>query len=309
MAFPRKRTRYGQRGGKLPPWAIVAICAAAAILLTILVGNLLRLWLDDETYHKLTAPETTAQTTAPRPDAAVPHVRAYPYLLTDSVEDAVAKGALSFSINRSDGTLNYTSPVAEYQGRAAASNTSLADRIGPISAFGIHISGVFYPRALTQTDPDLRYAETVEEAALLREFLQAGGTDVLLMDLPFSSMTGEGILTYVECIKTMLGAGTVGVAVPLSIAESEGGARLLEQLLGICDFCALDMTDAVVTSPETDDLGISLQVKDALLHIDFFLEEYDMRLLISQTQSLWITAVEIKLVKNYQIVSSKIYFD
>ena len=46
--------RHPQHGGKWNPLAIVGICLAAAILCTAIVGNILRIRLDDETYRKYT---------------------------------------------------------------------------------------------------------------------------------------------------------------------------------------------------------------------------------------------------------------
>ena len=53
----RRYRRQAYRSGALSPLAIAGICVAAVILLTVVVGNLLTLWLDDETYARLTGGE------------------------------------------------------------------------------------------------------------------------------------------------------------------------------------------------------------------------------------------------------------
>lgn len=52
--FGLRFRRHRPHTGKMHPAAIVGICLAAAVLLTLTVGNLLKLWLDDETYQRLT---------------------------------------------------------------------------------------------------------------------------------------------------------------------------------------------------------------------------------------------------------------
>ena len=46
--------RNVHRRGALSPLAIVLICAGAALLLTLIIGLMLNVWLDDEAYDRLT---------------------------------------------------------------------------------------------------------------------------------------------------------------------------------------------------------------------------------------------------------------
>ena len=52
--FNRRRRSYASYGERrLSPWLIIAICAASALILTVIIGNLLGLWLDEDTLRAL----------------------------------------------------------------------------------------------------------------------------------------------------------------------------------------------------------------------------------------------------------------
>ena len=66
----RSRSRMN---GRLHPLVIVGICLGAAILIAIIVGNLLKLWLDDEKMQQLKGEQTQPPVSeAPIPEAAAP---------------------------------------------------------------------------------------------------------------------------------------------------------------------------------------------------------------------------------------------
>ena len=75
----RRYRRPTRRAGALSPWAIAGICLGAVILITVIVGNLLTLWLDDETYNRLTAGEEEAREVTPVHKNDLPNVNAYPH--------------------------------------------------------------------------------------------------------------------------------------------------------------------------------------------------------------------------------------
>ena len=303
MASFRKRHAYGKRVGKLPPWAPVLICAVCAILVAVLVGNLLRLWLDDETYLRLT--EGTTQAEDPPSDVKdAPTVNALPFVPGQSMEELSGRSQLSLSINTPEGVLNYTSPVSQYQQRSSKSEVTLAESVEALSAFGAYVSGVFYPEAaFIQSGVDLRYACASEDAALLREFLQAGGREILLVGLPFQSEDRDSVLTYLEILRASLEDATVGVSVPLSSAEGEYGSLLLEELLTICDFLVLDLTDAKIASEEKNEDGVCLEVLSALEELSYYREQYGMRILLTEEQAVWIDSLTLLEEDNIQVIT------
>ena len=304
MASLSSRSHFRRKSpSKLPPWAIVAICLAAAIILTVIVGNLLKLWLNDETYQRLTELPTTEEETATQAPPNVPNVHAYPFSLDNDLTEATTRRALSFSMNNADGNLQYTSPVALHQGRICDREETLSESIISLRAYGNNISGVISPHAFHETSTDKRYAVAAEEGALMREFLMMGGCEILICNVPFSTVGTEAILNYLSTVKHALGNAPLGVSVPLSVAQGENGGLLLERLLTVCDFCALDMTDAVIVNEELNDVGICGEADEALKHVQFYLQQYDMRLLLQEDQSLLISAAEMRMIESFQIIS------
>ncbi len=302
MARFSTRSRYRRKpSSKLPTWVILAICLSASVVLAILLGNLLKLWLNDETYRKLTEPPTDETTAEPKYTASVQKIRAYPFTLGDDPEQAIEYRALSFSMNQPDGTLQYTSPVAQYQNRTCAEEALLSESIASLRTYGIYISGVFYTQAFSAESIDLRYAVAAEEGALMREFLMMGGCEILICGIPFSSVGTETVLNYLSAIRSAIGDTPLGVAIPESLLQNDN-TLLAERLLTVCDFCALDMTDAVIENTELNEIGISVEADARLRQIQFYLQQYDMRLLLYDRQTILISAAELRLSSAFQVI-------
>ena len=295
----RKRHRYHtRRAGALSPLAIAGICVAAVILLTVLAGNLLTLWLDDETYDRLTRGEQEEGPAEEVYKTNLPNVNAYPHSLGDDPTRVLDYSAASISINKPDGSLQYVSEVSRLQGLAGKESVPLAEKMRELLLYTSYVSGVFYPQAFSYESEDARFAASAAEGALLREFARSGARDVILAGLPLESISSDALLTYVKTVKTALGENAaVGVAVPLSLAQSENGWVLLNKLLEVADFCALDVTE---------ELGAEAgaQTPIELLNVaDYFLTQYDMRLMLSEEQTDLIGEVELRTVSDYQIVT------
>ncbi len=286
----RRYKRYRSGGGvRLSPWAIAGIVLGAVILLTLLVGNLLKLWLDDETYQRLTQGDPT-----PPPEeeillSSVPAVNAYPWQMGDSMTSALDLPAVSVPINAPDGSLLCSSPVADRLGMTSAKDIPLRDTVQELADYSPYISGVLYTQGLYETDPYVRYAMGAAEGALLREFFWAGGEEAVLAGIPFSTLTLAETVQYVKEIKKSAG-GNIGVAIPWELLSLEGGWETVGSLLTVCDFCLLDVTNAAATPA------------DILEAADYFLKQYQMRVFASASQTEWKTELEERMYGNYQIV-------
>ena len=55
----RFRLRRAYADGRLHPLVIVAVCLVVAVLLTLIVGNLLNIWMNDDLYQRLTGETET----------------------------------------------------------------------------------------------------------------------------------------------------------------------------------------------------------------------------------------------------------
>lgn len=293
--------RHRTPGGRLSPWAIAGICVGAAILLTIIVGNLLTVWLDDETYDRLTAKSTEEEEVAPLVKTEVGNVNAYPYAFGEPLETVLDLPAVSLSLNRPDGSMCYTSAVSGHQG-LTGTQTDLKTAMAELTAYTSYVSGVYYSQAYRQTSADLQFAVAAEEGALLREILSTGGKEVILTALPFSSVPHSELVEYVGSIKRAVGdRGAVGVSIPLWVAQSANGWEIIGALLSACDFCVLDVTD-ISTEGESPAMTPEALLKEA----DYCLTQYDMRLMLTDRQTALLELVELRLLADYQVITTPV---
>lgn len=303
MAIGSRFRRHRPRGGGLHPAAIIAICLAAAILLTLTMGNLLYYWLDDDTYHALIG--EGGETKPPVEEifhANVRRVNAYPFALGDDVDEILGTPAVSVPINRTDGSLCYSSAVASYQGRTETPDVPLGETLGELCSYVTHVSGVFTPTAFAKADPALFYAAALEDAALLREFTGAGANELLLCGLPLTLENLDRVTTYLRAVKSAAPKIPLGVAVPLSVAQTEGGWEILSTVLTVADFCALDLSAEAIEDEEPAEGDISPAAQALLANADYWLRAYDMRILLAADQTALLGTLEAQMHQNYQVL-------
>ncbi len=289
----RRYKHYRSSGSKINPWIIAGIVVGGVLLLTVLVGNLLTLWLDDETYQRLTEgdPEE-AQQEEPLIPNRIPPINAFPWPIDGRLQDAMDLPAVSVTMNTPGGSLLYTSEASKLLGAVSLSKTPLKDTVQELSGFSPYISGVFYSQGLYYTDPDIRYAEAAREGALLREFLRAGGEDVILLNLPFDRVSLQEITDYVLALRRDAD-GSVGVAIPTAVLEREDGWQIYGALQSVCDFCLLDTRTA------------SLSPAELLVRFDYQIKQYGLRLLLCETQTELVTYLSEQLYGNYQVIEEE----
>jgi hypothetical protein len=287
------------------PVAIVAICLAVAVLITLTVGNLLKLWLDDDTFQKLTQKPTEEQPQQERSPLVAKRINAYPFSLGEDVTRVYGAPAVSVPLNTPDGTLLYTSDVAAHLGLARNEQIPLFETVSELSAYVSYISGVFYPQAFMSQSTDVFYASSVQEAALVREALRTGVSELLLRDMPLTVENLDRIALYLDNLRAAADDSAIGVAIPLSVARSEGGWEILGVLEQHCDFLVLDVTDEVITDPEEVEGGTSPAAEALLTDCNYYLTQYNMRLLLSDTQTNLLSTLEMQGHQNYQVVAGE----
>lgn len=297
------RLRRRQHSGRtLHPLAIVGICLAVAVLVTLIVGNLLRIWLDDDTYRELTEGNETPSTELPLEPTEVPNVNAYPFSLHEEVDRVIGFQAVSVELNRTDGSLSYSSDVAALFGLPQTPDVSLPEKLNELSLFVPYVSGIYRPNAFSQELSDVFYAAALQDAALLREFIHAGGDEILLCSLPLSANSTERLEDYLKILKTALPDAAVGVAVPLAFAADAQNWKILDLLSISCDFLVLDLSDEVVIDgvdvPNGDPSPAALALLADCSHI---VSIYRTRLLLSSSQTPLLSTLEIQMHPNFQV--------
>ncbi|MBQ9760506.1 MAG: hypothetical protein IJW16_04070 [Clostridia bacterium] len=272
---------------KLPPWVIILICVGAALAVSLLVGNLLKLFLDEETYDRLTNPP--AENTPAEPlRAAVPDRNAYPFVLGEAASSASPHA--SVTLNTPDGTLLYTSPVATHLGIAQTDGIELISSMEALSQASEAICGVYHPQAFLQETETLFDAVSLEELALLREFERNGGDEILLSGMELTLDSLPSVLSYLDLVRDGLD-NPVGISVPLSVIQSNDGWLILLRLFDACDFIAVDLRAAAVDDPAA-----------LLTFLTFHREQYDTRILVSASQDSLVDALSALSIRDFQVV-------
>ena len=289
-----KRLHNPHRRGAMSPLSIVLICAGSALLLALVIGLFLNVWLDDETYERLTVGEqpNEEQTEINKSYTRDVHAEAYVF---GAEEETFWENfsEISLTLNTPTGQINYTSEVVSFLGMQSISETVFYDAMGEVNMYATFVGGVFYPQALYSEGSDLQYAAAARECAVMKEFLHAGGSEILLCGIPFNRTDTASILRYVKQVKAMAGDSPIGVAIPLAIARAEGAWTLLESLAKECDFLAIDLS-------ETASVGGAEQIlKDAR----YYIQQYDMRVVLSEQQEDLILAAfsyqDVQIITHY----------
>ena len=298
--MPHLNRRLHHRGRRMSPLAIVGICLGAAVLIALIVGNILNAWLDDEKMNALkgTQQEDAVPHVPDPPSRTVPSIRAYPFTLGDDVQkltsDAEAKlNAVSVSLNTPDGKTTYRSDVADHLGLTALTDASLSDEMLRLTAEIPYVCGAFYlPELSGAENADLLYAMATTDAALMREFIHAGGSEILLLRGSFDADTLPYLTDYVALLKASLGNTPLVLSVPLETAMQEDQWQLLPALRPLVDLLAVDLREVADTDME-----------QALLNANYYVSAYDMRLVVSEKQTSRISTVEA-VYSDYQIISA-----
>lgn len=288
------RLHNNHRRGALSPWGIVLICAGGAFLLALIIGLFLNVWLDDEAYERLTKGEQPEEEQNEINKSYTRDVRADAYVFGEEAESVWEDfSEVSVTLNTPTGQINYTSDVVAFLGMQSITERVLYDEMGAVNMFASFVGGVFYPQALYSEGSDLQYAAAAKECALMKEFLHAGGSEILLCGIPFARTDTASILRYVKQVKAMAGDSPVGVAIPLAIARSDGAWTLLESLSKECDFLAIDLT-------ETASVGGAEKI---LTDARYYIQQYDMRVLLSEQQEELILAAvsypDVQIITHY----------
>ena len=288
-----KRSRYKNRTGqrKLPLLAILGICFGAAVLVALVTGLILNAVLDDETYYRLTTKprQTASQTILFAPD--LPDIAAYPYAFGDDLTEATAHSAVAVALNTSAGKYLYQSDVLTYLKAEATGSTRISTSFLTFSDYRIYIGGLFYPQATREFDTTKRYAKEAEESAVIREFFFLGGDDLILCEMDLFGST-EKCLSYLKMIKLDVGDSAIGVAISYDDFAKDNARAVLEKLLTVCDFLALDLRDCSSDAP----------LDELLAANEFAYTQYGMRLLLGEKQTALIADAGKLAIADYEIL-------
>lgn len=305
MAVVGKRfRRYHARKG-LHPAAIVAICLVGAVLLTVLTGNLLGMLVDEETYDSLTKGDRETEPLPMGDGAKKRAVNAYPFTLGDPAELAGGVPAVTVLLNDpANGSMAYTSDTAAYLGLAGNEAVQLHESLAELSVYTPFIGGVFYSQAFKQSLPDLMYAKGAEEAALLREFSRAGGSEIVLCGLPLDDASINAVCSYISLVSHAVGTTPVGIAIDGGDPQLAEKWECLAKIAEAADFMVLDLRGFTLDSEDVDDTGVSPKAEALMQELAYYFKTYSMRPMLSEAQTGLLSTLEAKIYPDYQVVAN-----
>ena len=297
----RFRLRRAYADGRLHPLVIVAVCLVAAVLLTLIVGNLLNIWMNDDLYQRLTGETGMEPPAAEEEPTVVRRVNAYLYTPGESVDSIGGKTAISVPINRADGSFCYTSDLLEHLSLPVNAEVPLDEAMAEAYGMVPYISGVFYSSAFTYESADLRYAAAMQEAAILREFLRAGGSEIVIRGLPLDQLTQAEIDEYISILKTATDNFYIGIAMPWEMVKADAGWRIPAVFAKAADFGVLDLSGISLEENDSNDAGLSRSAEELLADCAYYTSQYKLRILASDQQVGLISTMEVSRVTNFQI--------
>ena len=293
-----RRMHYRRGNRKLPPLAILGICLGGAILLALIIGNILNATIDKTSEEPKPPATESNEEQVLNVNNQAPQICAYPFTLGNSVdtltrEDGTTPTAVSVSINTPDGYMNYLSAVSAHLRLEHHSAADLKSAMLDLKATVPYVCGVFYPQIPTTDDAELLYAVAATDAAILREFILAGGNEILLANVSLKEDALPYLADYVKQLKEALGNIPLGISVSMEIASAENSWETLPALRALTDFMALDLQ------------GVSDDVMEtAMLNAKYYMSQYGMRPLLSISQDRWISEAEASF-QCYQILSDQ----
>ncbi|MBQ7173058.1 MAG: hypothetical protein IJR88_02965 [Clostridia bacterium] len=288
-----KRSRYRNRTGqrKIPLLGVLGICFGAALLIALIIGLILNASLDEETYYRLTTKPRNKQDDTILFVPSISDVIAQPYSFGESLSEIGGAAAVSLALNNSDGTYLYSSDALDYFQKGKSGGAALDMTLASLSNARVYVSGIFYPTSCAEKSPDLRYAKEAVETAAAKEFFHLGGNDMILCGLDLSGGTSESV-SYIKQLKLAVGQKAVGVALSYEVLLREDSGTILERILSVCDFVALDLRQAATDKPLDEVLGATT----------YSYAQYHLRLLFSQKQNKWVADAQSMGIVNYEIL-------
>ncbi len=275
-----------------------AICLLLVFILFLVFGNMLLNRSEEDN----TPPTDTAAQNDNTTKKNAKSVNALPISLSDSsstlasrVLAARSSGAsdICFALNNPDGSLLYSSPLAQGLGRQTEDN-ALWTLDGASEIFrnnGMYSVGITHIKELLSNDDLARTAALGYYASISAEALRSGIDDVLIFagELP-PERYGE-LVTLAAEVHRLCPDGILGLSLPPSLFSGEHDA-LINELYSSFDYIAVNLT-----SPPNEQTDIVAYADTALGGILYYLLRYDARVLIPSTNDENITASLVSTVK------------
>ena len=291
-------------GEKRSRAVVIAIAVAAFVLLCVIisvaVGNLLgekaENLLDREPFDFSDAEYYSGE-------KLVKSVDAYAYQWSSDAKGYIASGIVDLSVclRASDGALTYASDVAALMGNESFSEfKKLSEYVEYVHSLGGRVCGYFYVNSFYQSDEYLRKLYEDYEIALINEAARSGVDDILLVGFAIADTSINAVEQYVSRAAFAAENSALGVLLQENLLSDEN--YLAARVRSVCDYIALDLrhydTEVSDMSGEEQENAIF-----ALLERnEYYIEAFEMRLVLSKENSHFYSLFKKLGVKNIQII-------
>lgn len=277
-----RRSVYRKKRIKVGIIVTVSVIAVLTLLFAV-IGNALGKKADEGISQRKNTSVTSAEEHAELAD-----VHAYPVpisadgsTLSSRLAQALKNGytAVCLELNSRDGTLLYSSPLAQSLGRQDSSNSlrTLENVTKLCGESGLYSVGIVHLKELEADDDLARAAAVGYYSALVSEALRAGMDDVLLYIGEIPSERYAELKTLADEVHRLCPEGHVGLSLPASGFSASDGECLADSMWSAFDYLAADL------SQPTDGEDAATYVSSQLGSMLYYLLRFNVRVIVPYT--------------------------
>ena len=233
---------------------------------------------------------------------SVMSIEGYHFAKGASASDYYAQGIEHFSLclRHEDGTLDYSSDVAETLGFDVTDRyDELEATVERIKSEGGRACGYFYVRAFDEQNKGLRDVYLAYELALIEEMAKSGIDEILLLGIDAGEENIDAVEEFLARASLSAPETAIGVAVSLdTIGATAREVYFAARMKNACDFLALDLCHLTLKDANGDPSMLESIVEQN----EYYIKSYGLRLLFSKDYSqIYRSAKELGVV-DFQIV-------
>ena len=273
-----RQSRFSSKNGKTvnKTFLAVVLCVLFTFIFAVILGNVLGNIAEDSK-NTTTSPSDPSGITPPNASKVPPHEELNAFFadmtgaapeksLSEQTSGAREMGnSIFISMREADGTLIFSSPVADELGFAHRENLTLARLGNHFDYYDDFAVGLFKSDFSHKLENGERLEITSNEALLLAEAAEVA-FDQMIIEFSGNITRDNAIYycSYLIEIKLACKGTPIGISLPLSLLSDSNNAGVVADLLGIADFFVFDL------STRSAD-----EISSAISPLVYFIERYN----------------------------------
>lgn len=241
---------------------------------------------------------------------SVMSIEGYHFAKGASASDYYAQGIehFSFCLRHDDGTLDYSSEVAETLGFDVTDRyDDLELVVKSIKSAKGRACGYFYVTAFDEQDSRLREVYKAYQLALIEEMALSGIDEILLLGIDVSEDNIAEVEEFLARAAICAPNTAIGVSVSLeTLGATDRETYFAARMKNACDFLALDLCHLTLEDADPgeseDGQPVPSPFERILEQNEYYIRSYGLRLIFSRDYSqIYRDAIELGVV-DFQIV-------